>query len=181
METKAAFFDRDGTLIEHVDYLDSIENIKIISESIELAKHLQSQGYRLFIVTNQSGIGRGLFSEATLVKIHEHLQVVFAQYGVFFERYYFCPHHPTEAASKEYLVDCNCRKPGPGMLLRAAKEFNIDLKKSLMFGDKVIDIKAGLAAGCKSFYIQDFLKKFNLKNFDFNGFLIGEKKYHEQL
>ncbi|MFH1461981.1 MAG: HAD family hydrolase [bacterium] len=181
MEPKAAFFDRDGTLIEHVDYLDSIENIKIIPESIHLCKYLQSQGYKLFIVTNQSGIGRGLFSVITLLEIHNYLHGVFAQCGVFFEKYYFCPHHPTEAVNKEYLVDCNCRKPGPGMLLRAAKEFNIDLKKSLMFGDKIIDIKAGQAAGCKSFYIQDFLNKFNLKNFDFNSFLIGEKFYHEQL
>ena len=157
MKIKAAFFDRDGTLIEDVNYLDSIDKIKIIPEAIKLCRYLQDNGYKLFIVTNQSGIARGFFDKEFVIKTHDYLKNIFEKENIFFEKFYFCPHHPTEAVKKELLIDCNCRKPGPGMFLQAAKDFNIDLKESLMFGDKISDIKAGQAAGCKSFYIQDFL------------------------
>ena len=157
MKIKAVFFDRDGTLIEDVHYLDSIDKIKIIPAVITLCRKLQDNGYKLFVVTNQSGIARGFFDKEFVIEIHNYLKKVFEKENVFFEKFYFCPHHPTAAVKKELLINCDCRKPGPGMLLRAAKDFNINLKESLMFGDKISDIEAGKAAGCKSFYIQDFL------------------------
>ena len=157
MKIKAVFFDRDGTLIEDVKYLDSIDKIKLIPAAIKLCHKLQNDGYKLFVVTNQSGIARGFFDKEFVIKTHDYLKKVFANKGVFFEKFYFCPHHPTESVKKEFLINCDCRKPGPGMLLRASTDFNINLKESLMFGDKASDIDAGNAAGCKSFYIQDFL------------------------
>jgi len=156
---KAAFFDRDGTLIEDVVYLSDLNQIKILPGVIELCSSLQKSGYKLFVVTNQSGIARGFFDEDFVIKTHEYLKELFAKENVFFEKFYYCPHHPEKAVTKKYLKDCSCRKPNAGMLYDAAKEFNIDLSQSLMFGDKEKDIKAGQAAGCKSFYIQDELEQ----------------------
>lgn len=145
---KAAFFDRDGTLIEDANYLDSFDKIKVIPDSMHLAKYLQDSGYKLFVVTNQSGVARGYFDENFVNNTHEYLQDIFFKYGVIIKKYYFCPHHPD--------LNCDCRKPNPGLIFKAQAEFNIDLTKSLMFGDKMLDINTGQAAGCKSFFIQDF-------------------------
>ncbi|MBD3273453.1 HAD-IIIA family hydrolase [Candidatus Dependentiae bacterium] len=164
MKIKAAFFDRDGTLIEDENYLDDINKIRIIPESLNICKVLQKKGYKLFVVSNQSGIARGFFDQEFVIKTHGYLKKLFLKKNVYFEKFYFCPHHPTRAIKKELLINCDCRKPKPGLLYKAAKDFNIDLKKSLMFGDKLSDIDAGIAAGCKSFYIQDFLNnKLDLK------------------
>jgi len=148
---KAAFFDRDGTLIEEVPYLSDVKKIKIIPESMELCRKLQTEGYKLFIVTNQSGIARKFFPESFVQNTHKLLEKLFAEHKVYIEKYYYCPHHPDD--------NCECRKPKPGMLVKASKEYNIDLSKSLMFGDKEIDVKAGEAVNCKSFYIQNILEQ----------------------
>ena len=146
---KAAFFDRDGTLVEDVHYLSNLEDIKILPGIINFCSFLQKSGYKLFVVTNQSGVARGFFNEAFVKLTHEYLNKLFIKNNIFFEKFYYCPHHPS--------YSCSCRKPKPGMLLDAAREFNIDLSKSLMFGDKIGDILVGQAAGCKSFYIQKVL------------------------
>ena len=155
---KAAFFDRDGTLIEDVNYLSDLKQIKILPGIVKHCLSLQKRDYKLFVVTNQSGIARGFFDEDFVKKTHEYLKKDFEKQGVFFESFCYCPHHP-EAKIEKYLLNCNCRKPKPGMFLKLANEFNIDLKKSLMFGDKLLDVQAGQAAGCESFYIQDALAK----------------------
>jgi D-glycero-D-manno-heptose 1,7-bisphosphate phosphatase len=147
-EIKAAFFDRDGTLIEDVGYLSDINQISIIPQAIKFCLEYQTLGYDLFIVTNQSGIARGYFSEGDLQIINDHVVKLFEAERVFFRACYYCPHHPTEAVIECYKKKCNCRKPKPGMLLKAAEEYNIDLSKSLMFGDKQRDIDAGAAVGC---------------------------------
>lgn len=142
---KAAFFDRDGTLIRDVSYLSDLSQIEVLPFAVDLCLNLQRDGFLLIVVTNQSGIARGFFDTQFVEKTHYELTKKFAQYGVFFEKFYYCPHHPDDR--------CACRKPSPGMIIQAAKEYNIDTSKSLMFGDKACDIGAGKKAGCKSFYI----------------------------
>ena len=154
-KNKAAFFDRDGTLIDDVNYLSSLDQIKVISKALEVCRLLQSKGYMLFVVTNQSGIARGYFDENFVNKTHDHLKSIFQKEGINLKKFYFCPHHPIHALEEKYKQNCECRKPNPGMLLQAAREFDINLSQSLMFGDKELDVQAGNAAGCRSFYIQN--------------------------
>lgn len=150
---KAAFFDRDGTLIHDVNYLAKLDDIKLIPQAVRIARLCMERGYTVFVVTNQSGVARGFFDEDFVHKTHQFLSDELAGHGVKVEEYYYCPHHPTQAVDQRYKQDCNCRKPSPGMLLQAAQEHNIDLSSSLMFGDKALDLDAGRAAGCKSYDI----------------------------
>ncbi|MFA5074777.1 MAG: HAD family hydrolase [Candidatus Babeliales bacterium] len=160
---KAAFFDRDGTLIKDVNYLSSLDQIEIVPGIIDLCIKLQNADYKLFVITNQSGVARGFFDETFVKKTHFFLQKLFKQKSVIFEKFYYCPHHPDKSILEKYLKDCDCRKPKIGLFLQAAEEFNIDLSNSLMFGDKLLDIEAGRNASCKSFYIQKILKTKDLK------------------
>lgn len=169
--SKAAFFDRDGTIIRDAGYLSDLSQVEIFPKTVALCSFLQKEGYKLFVITNQSGVARGLFDENFVQKTHEHLKNLFKDLGVNFEKFYYCPHHPTQATKTEYLKSCFCRKPNPGMLLQAAQEFDIDLKSSLMFGDKLIDIEAGIAASCKSFFIQQFLSFEPIEKLEFNKIL----------
>jgi D-glycero-D-manno-heptose 1,7-bisphosphate phosphatase len=163
---KGAFFDRDGTLITHVPYLARIDDIKLIKRAAELCLFLQNKGYKLFVITNQSGIGRGFFDEAFVQESHQVLDAHLKKQGVIFTKFYYCPHHPPEARLEAYKVECACRKPGVGMLQAAQKEFGVDLQRSLMFGDQQCDIDAGLGAGCRSYLIDTVLKS-NFAQFDF--------------
>ena len=151
---KAAFFDRDGTLIKDVSYLSNINQIELIPGIINFCLKLQKAGYRLFVVTNQSGISRGYFDENFVLETHRVLNDMFLKDGVRFVKWYYCPHGPDDM--------CECRKPKPGMLFQTAKKYNLDLSKSLMFGDTLRDLEAGTAAGCRSFYIADALIAKNL-------------------
>lgn len=155
---KAAFFDRDGTLITDVHYLSSPEQIELIQPMIHVGKVLQEAGYKLIVVTNQSGVARGMFSEKRVHEVHNVLVKLLAEKGVSIAKCFYCPHHPTAGDNPRYTRICDCRKPAPGMLLQAAEEFGINLKSSFMIGDKECDLKAGIAAGCKSFLVQDIVK-----------------------
>ena len=154
---KAAFFDRDGTLIEDVGYLSRIDQVRIIPGVVDLCKKLQTSGFLLLVVTNQSGVARGYFDEKFVEKTNLFIKKLFFVEEVLLERFYYCPHHP-KAKLKSYNQNCFCRKPAPGMLKMAATEFDLDLSQSLMFGDKRSDLEAGAAAGCKSFLIKNILK-----------------------
>ena len=154
---KAAFFDRDGTLIEDVGYLSRIDQVKIIPGVVDLCKKLQASGFLLLVVTNQSGVARGYIDEEFVEKANLFIKELFFAKDVFFEKFYCCPHYP-EAKLEKYNQNCFCRKPAPGMLKIAATEFDLDLSQSLMFGDKRSDLEAGAAAGCKSFLIKNILK-----------------------
>lgn len=149
---KAAFFDRDGTLIKDVSYLSSFDQIELLPGIFDLCLSLQQAGYLLFVVTNQSGIGRGFFTHEFVNQTHVKLSQVFVEQGIAFEHFYYCPHHPDQ--------NCLCRKPSPGMLLQAAQEYGLDLSCSLMFGDRQSDWTAGEKAGCRSFDIERVLSKF---------------------
>jgi len=157
MKNKAVFFDRDGTLIKDVNYLSRIDQIEILPGTIDFCLRLQKKDYLLFVVTNQSGVARGFFDEQFVKDTHNYLSSFFKEQGVYFKKFYYCPHHPTDAKLLKYKIKCSCRKPAPGMIFKATEEFDIDLSQSIMLGNKEIDVQAGRAAGCKSFYIQDLI------------------------
>lgn len=146
MSQPAVFIDRDGTLIEDADYLSSPEEIRILPGSIPGLQRLHQAGYLIVIVTNQSAVARGLISEDQLGLIHERLIEQVETLGGSIDAVYYCPHHPTEGIG-EYRRQCDCRKPLPGMMLRAGDELNIDLAQSYLVGDAWRDVEAALAAG----------------------------------
>jgi len=156
---KAAFFDRDGTLIRDACYLSRLDQIEVLPKIIDICHILRDHGYKFFVITNQSGIARGFFDEAFVERTHDRLQEIFLEHNIIFEKFYYCPHHPTHAVHDRYKQACMCRKPNPGMLLNAAQEFNIDLTQSIMIGDSVSDIQAGIAAGCQAFDVQDLFEE----------------------
>lgn len=143
MKKKAVFLDRDGTINRDVGYPRSFHSIEVFSYSFEAVRKLNEAGLLTVIVTNQSGIGRGLIQEKALRDIHQRLEASFAQHHAHFDGIYYCPHY-LFSPDPEYRDDCQCRKPNPGMALKAAKDLNIDTKKSYMVGDKVEDILFGL-------------------------------------
>lgn len=143
------FFDRDGTLNSELDFLSRPEELQLIPNAARAIREANGFGVRVFIITNQSGIARGLFTETDLVAIHKRLITMLAREGARVDAIYYCPHHP-EYGQTPYKKACNCRKPKPGMLKQAAKEFGIKLSQSFVIGDRCIDMQAGKAAGCKT-------------------------------
>ena len=146
MTTAAIFLDRDGVINQDTGYVSHSDDFIFIDGVIDAMKQLKQKGYQLVVVTNQSGIARGLFSEKDFIRLTEWMDWSLADRGVDLDGIYFCPHHPTEGSGSETRV-CDCRKPAPGMFLEAAAELNINLAASYMVGDKVSDMKAAEAAG----------------------------------
>jgi len=146
---RAVFLDRDGTINVEKEYLHRIEDFEFIPGAPEAIKRLRSAGYLVIVVTNQSGVARGYFSQEDVDCLHEHIQQELMSRGTRIDAFYVCPHHPTKGLN-ELRMDCDCRKGSPGMLLRAAEEHDIDLKSSFMIGDKPADIEAGQRAGCQA-------------------------------
>lgn len=145
---KAIFLDRDGTLnIDH-GYVHEIDQFHFIEGSIETLKALKDMGYLLVLVTNQSGIARGYFSEDQFLSLTEWMDWSLADRGVDLDGIYYCPHHPE--GKGEFRQDCDCRKPKAGMLLQAIEELDIDPQRSIMIGDKVEDLMAGKGAKIKT-------------------------------
>jgi len=143
---KAVFFDRDGTLIEEVGYLDSLDKLRIYPESYAAVRLLNAKKVAVIIVTNQSGIARGLFDEDFVRQTHSSLATQMQRQGAIIDAFYFCPHHPSEGSAK-YRQNCNCRKPKAGMLLQAAADLGIELTGSFLIGDTLTDMQAADAAG----------------------------------
>jgi D-glycero-D-manno-heptose 1,7-bisphosphate phosphatase len=142
----AVFLDRDGVINVDHGYVSRPEQFEFIEGIFEACQLFAALGYTLIVVTNQSGIGRGYYSEADFHQLTEWMVQRFADHGVKIAGVYWCPHHPVNA-SGAYQRECNCRKPAPGMLLQAAAEHGIDLARSLMLGDKAADMQAAAAAG----------------------------------
>jgi D-glycero-D-manno-heptose 1,7-bisphosphate phosphatase len=147
---RAAFLDRDGVLNLDRGYVHTIEQFEWIEGAREAIALLRASGYLTVLVTNQSGIARDYYDEAALHRLQQHLQEELARFGTKLDAWYFCPHLP-DATRVEYRVNCECRKPKPGMLLRAAQEHQIDLGASLLIGDKESDLAAARAAGARGF------------------------------
>ena len=150
MMKPAVFLDRDGTINVERDYLYRIEDFQFIAGVPMAVRRLNEAGFLVVVVTNQSVIARGLCSLEELAEIHKKMETELGAEGAFVEAIYFCPHHPHggfEGEVKEYKIECECRKPKPGMLLQAAERFHIDLSKSYLVGDSPRDIEAGRSAG----------------------------------
>ena len=152
MGNKALFLDRDGIINEDSAYVYQPQAFIFVEGIFDLCRHFVKQGYRLFIITNQAGIGRGFYSEADFEQLMAWVSEEFSKQRIVIEKSYYCPHHPT-AGIGHYKVNCDCRKPETGMLLEAAREFNLDLSDSLLIGDKISDIEAGKKAGLKKTYL----------------------------
>ena len=150
---KAVFLDRDGTINKYVGFLRNIDEFELIPGVAEAIRKINNSGYLAIVVTNQPVIARGEVTVPELQLIHNKMETLLGAEGAYLDAIYYCPHHPHkgyEGEVPELKIDCDCRKPKPGMLLRAAKDFNIDLTSSWMIGDGENDIKAGIASGCKT-------------------------------
>lgn len=143
---KAVFLDRDGVINKEVNYLHKIEDFEFIDGVIEACQKYQQAGYKIIIITNQAGIGRGYYSEAQFAVLNNWMLDEFKKSGVDITDVFFCPHHFKEGKAP-YNIECECRKPKPGMILEAQAKHAINLKASILFGDKVSDIEAGMNAG----------------------------------
>lgn len=150
---KAVFLDRDGTINEEREYLSKVEDFALIEGAAEALSLLANAGYLVVVVTNQSGIGRGYYTEEDLENINRHMTAELEKLGAKVDAFYFCPHHPIHGTGK-YKKECDCRKPLPGMLLQAAADLGVDLASSWMIGDKKSDLDAGSAAGCRSILVK---------------------------
>lgn len=146
---KAIFLDKDGTLIPDVPYNVNPDLITLQPGVIEGLRLLKEEGYIFVVISNQAGVARGYFKYNELEKVKDKLNLLLNREGIEIEDYYFCPHHPMGKIA-EYAVACNCRKPEPGMILKAAKEHEIDAQSSWMIGDILNDVEAGNKAGCKT-------------------------------
>lgn len=142
----AVFLDRDGTLIEERDYLARVEQLALVPGAAAALRALHAAGFALVVVTNQSGIARGLFDEETLAAIHAELARQLAVEGVALDGIYVCPHHPN-VGLPPYRSSCDCRKPRPGLIRRAIDELGLALEGSFVVGDSARDLEAGAALG----------------------------------
>lgn len=155
---KAIFLDRDGTINRYVGFLRDIDQFELLPGVAEAIRLINSSGYLAIVVTNQPVIARGEVSYEKLQLIHNKMETLLGAEGAYLDAIYFCPHHPCKGYEGEIEAlkfECECRKPKPGMLLKAAEDFNIDLSQSWVIGDGENDIKAGKAAGCKAALIGD--------------------------
>ncbi|MCQ6956530.1 D-glycero-alpha-D-manno-heptose-1,7-bisphosphate 7-phosphatase [Mucilaginibacter aquariorum] len=151
---KAVFLDKDGTLIPDIPYNIDADLITLQPDAVDGLKRLQNDGYQLIIISNQSGVARGFFKEDSLLAVEDRVRELFDFNGLFLSGFYYCPHHPSGSVSA-YAINCDCRKPMPGMLIKAAAEHNIDLTISWMIGDILNDVEAGNRANCQTVLIDN--------------------------
>ena len=165
MNNRALFLDRDGVINFDYGYVHKIINFHFRPEIFEICKSALDHKYKLIIITNQAGIGRKIFSENDFFLLNKHMIKEFEKKLITISGIYFCPYHPTEGKGK-YLKDSFYRKPNPGMILKASKDFDIDLKESFMIGDKDSDYEAASRANLKYYVDAKNIKwKFNTLNF----------------
>ena len=149
---RAVFVDRDGCVISDENFLCDPARVRVLPGVTQAIRDLHDAGYLVIVVTNQSAVARGMLTEKLLEQIHERLQAELAQEDARLDAIYYCP-HLAEGKVKAYAKECECRKPEPGMILRAAREHKINLADSYMVGDAERDVEAGLAAGCHAILI----------------------------
>jgi D-glycero-D-manno-heptose 1,7-bisphosphate phosphatase len=149
----AVFLDRDGTLLEEAGYLDRLERLVFFPFAIDAVRLLNRAGLPVVIITNQSGIGRGLYEEAFVHETHAAMTERLTAAGARIDAYYYCPHHP-EATVDRYRQQCECRKPGAGLLRSAARDLDLDAARSFVIGDKWTDVQAGIAAGARGILVR---------------------------
>ena len=149
---RAVFIDRDGTINVEKEYLYLSEEFEFIPGAVKAIRFLNEAGFLVVVVTNQSGVARGYYTEEDVHLLHRHIASRLEQSGARVDAWFYCPHHPAGRGS--YALPCRCRKPQPGMLQEAALRFDIDLESSIMIGDKLVDVAAGRAAGCRSILVR---------------------------
>lgn len=150
---RAIFLDRDGTVNEERHYLFDPELVALTEGIGPAIQSANLAGFLVVVVTNQSGVARGFYSLDDVAAVHRRIAELLALAGARVDRFYCCPHHPAEGIG-EYLLDCDCRKPKPGMLLQAARELGIQLQESFLIGDYRTDLEAGAAAGCRTILVR---------------------------
>jgi len=155
MANRAVFIDRDGTINVNFGYISNPDDFKIYPGVKEGIRLLKEKGFKIVVITNQSGIARGYFSEETLEKIHEKMKSEISQEEDIIDAIYYCPHHPDEK--------CNCRKPNPGLIEKARKDLDIDTKKSFIIGDRMLDVEAGFKTHCKTVLVPENKEKVNIE------------------
>jgi D-glycero-D-manno-heptose 1,7-bisphosphate phosphatase len=148
----AVFLDRDGTLIVDRPYNGDPDKVQLLPGVPVALRLLRRVGFRLIVVTNQSGIARGFMDESDLRRVHRRLNGLLAARHTWVDAYYYCPHH-VDGQLFNFAATCSCRKPGPGMILRAARDWSIDVGRSWMIGDMSTDVEAGISAGCRAIRI----------------------------
>ena len=159
---KAVFLDRDGVIVaHHADlqkgrFIHKKEHVSILSGVFEALKKLKERGYLLFVISNQSAVAEGVTTCEEVEEVNEFINLKLEN---LIDKFYYCPHHPTghgevPESAKKFITDCRCRKPEPGLLFNAAKDFDINLKESWMIGDMISDVAAGHAAGCKTILVE---------------------------
>jgi D-glycero-D-manno-heptose 1,7-bisphosphate phosphatase len=149
----AVFLDRDGTLLEEAGYLDRLERLVFFPYAIDAVRLLNRAGYAVVIITNQSGVGRGMYPESFVGQSHDVMAARLREGGATIDGFYYCPHHH-ESSVEAYRKTCDCRKPGPGMLMMAARDLDLDLSRSFAVGDKWTDVQAGFAAGGRGILVR---------------------------
>lgn len=148
----AVFLDRDGVINKDNGYVSNVDDFEFLDGVIEACIELKKKGYLIVVITNQSGIARGYFTEEEFNTLTEWMDWSMADRGIDLDGIYYCPHH-SEKGQGEFKIDCECRKPKPGMLMSAIEDLNIDVKASILVGDKVSDVQAGIAAGIETNYL----------------------------
>lgn len=167
-KSKACFLDRDGVLIEEGNYLSSPSGVVIFSETIQALKILRENGFKVIVITNQGGVAKGYYKEKSISEVHKEIDCQLIKFGLKVDKYYYCPHHP-EGTVKKYSITCKCRKPSPGLIFDAVKDFDIDISKSFLIGDKISDIEAAQKAGCEGILVRtghglEYIEKAKKKN-----------------
>lgn len=151
---KAIFIDKDGTLIPDIPYNVDPDLITLQDNTVNGLTLFQKEGYLLIVITNQSGVAHGFFSEQQLTWVNKKINDLFEANNLHLDGFYYCPHHPAAKVEK-YRLECDCRKPLPGLILQAAKAHDIDLSASWMIGDILNDVEAGTRAGCQTVLINN--------------------------
>ncbi len=149
---RAVFLDRDGTINEEVGYLTDLSKLRLIPGAGAAITRLNHAGYKVILVTNQSGVARGYFPESLVLEAHKRLTHMLEREGAVLDGIYYCPHHPT-AGNTGYTIVCDCRKPGTGLVDRAVKDFDIDINHSFLVGDKWSDVELAQRAGVHSILV----------------------------
>src|SRR3954470_17934347 len=150
---RAVFLDRDGTIVEEAGYLDRLERLVFFPFSVDAVRLLNRGGFAVVVITNQAGIARGIVRESFVEDAHRHITETLAAGGAHVDGFYSCP-HPPDCVVEKYRTECDCRKPAPGLLRRAAHDMQIDLPASFVVGDRWHDVAAGQAVGAKGVLVR---------------------------
>jgi D-glycero-D-manno-heptose 1,7-bisphosphate phosphatase len=149
----AVFIDRDGTLIEESGYLNDLSRLVFFPFTVDAVRQLNRGGFAVVVITNQAGIARGIVTESFLATAHQHIQTRMSAGGAHIDAFYHCPHHP-DGTIAALRTTCDCRKPLPGLITRAAADLNLDLSQSFTIGDRLKDVEAGRAAGTRTVLVR---------------------------